>query len=87
MVTFFIIIASFAEPDLPSFQYFEKAKFQTRAACEEQVASTLHNIKATFRSQYLRLDEHRIFHVSSLAHNGKMYIDAKLTCVEVTVRN
>lgn len=86
---FFIVIASFAEGNSPSFQYLQETKFETRATCEDTLSKILHKIKASYSASYIGNKDqgHRVFEVEMIAQNDKIYRNARLNCVEVITRN
>lgn len=80
MLTFFVIIASFASDDQPAVQHVNW-RMSSREQCEENLNELLLAYKIDFDVQYDRQSEQRLFTTKSLyEYKG----ETRLHCVEIT---
>jgi hypothetical protein len=80
MLSFFVVIASFAAVDQPAVQHVNW-RMSSRAECEANLNDLLLAYKIDFDVQYDILSEERLFTTESLpTYKG----ETRLHCVEIT---
>ena len=87
LLSIFVIIASFEELNVPTFQYLPNETFQTREDCETAVTNHLYETRTSHKvSAFGGMHTFRAFSTYEISHDNKDYYRAKLTCVEVTLQ-